>query len=103
MDRFDADNSYWAFDFVGKEIFKRAVRGMGAAAQQVLARSGLSTEEIDVVIPHQANIRIIQTLCDLAGIAQDKAFVNIHRYGNTSAATVPIALCEALEQGKIKP
>ncbi|MDF4535009.1 ketoacyl-ACP synthase III [Vibrio parahaemolyticus] len=103
MDRFDADNGYWAFDFVGKEIFKRAVRGMGAAAQQVLARSGLSTEEIDMVIPHQANIRIIQTLCDLAGIAQDKAFVNIHRYGNTSAATVPIALCEALEQGKVKP
>lgn len=54
------------------------------------------------MIPHQANIRIIQTLCDLAGISQEKAFVNIHNYGNTSAATVPIALCEALEQGKVK-
>ncbi|WP_272482004.1 3-oxoacyl-[acyl-carrier-protein] synthase III C-terminal domain-containing protein, partial [Vibrio anguillarum] len=50
-----------------------------------------------------ANIRIIQTLCDLSGISQDKAFVNIQHYGNTSAATVPIALCEAVEQGKIKP
>lgn len=103
MDRFVADNGYWDFDFVGKEIFKRAVRGMGAAAQTVLARSGLSTEQVDVVIPHQANIRIIQTLCDLSGISQDKAFVNIQHYGNTSAATVPIALCEAVEQGKIKP
>lgn len=103
MDRFAADNGYWDFNFVGKEIFKRAVKGMGAAAQSVLARSGLSTDDIDVVIPHQANIRIIQTLCDLSGISQDKAFVNIHNYGNTSAATVPIALCESLEQGFVKP
>jgi len=103
MDRFAADNGYWDFNFVGKEIFKRAVRGMGAAAQSVLSRSELSTDDIDVVIPHQANIRIIQTLCDLSGISQDKAFVNIQKYGNTSAATVPIALCESLEQGFVKP
>ncbi|WP_162048277.1 ketoacyl-ACP synthase III [Vibrio taketomensis] len=103
MDRFAADNGYWEFEFVGKEIFKRAVKGMGAAANNVLKRSQLSTEQIDVMIPHQANIRIIQTLCDLAGIEQDKAFVNIQNYGNTSAATVPIALCEALEQGRVKP
>ncbi|NVD08041.1 ketoacyl-ACP synthase III [Vibrio sp. JPW-9-11-11] len=103
MNRFAADNGYWDFNFVGKEIFKRAVKGMGAAAQSVLTRSQLSTEDVDVVIPHQANIRIIQTLCDLSGISQDKAFVNIHNYGNTSAATVPIALCEALEQGFVKP
>lgn len=103
MDRFAADNGLWDFNFVGKEIFKRAVKGMGAAAQSVLARSELSTDDIDVVIPHQANIRIIQTLCDLSGISQDKAFVNIQNYGNTSAATVPIALCESLEQGFVKP
>ncbi|OLQ88599.1 3-oxoacyl-ACP synthase [Vibrio panuliri] len=103
MERFAADNGYWEFNFVGKEIFKRAVKGMGAAAHKVLARSGLSTEQVDVVIPHQANIRIIQTLCDMAGISQEKAFVNIQNYGNTSAATVPIALCEALEQGKVQP
>jgi 3-oxoacyl-[acyl-carrier-protein] synthase-3 len=103
MDRFAADNGHWDFNFVGKEIFKRAVKGMGAAAQSVLARSELSTDDVDVVIPHQANIRIIQTLCDLSGISQDKAFVNIQNYGNTSAATVPIALCEALEQGQVKP
>ncbi len=103
MDRFAADNGHWDFNFIGKDIFKRAVRGMGAASQQVLQRSGLSNEDVDVVIPHQANIRIIQTLCDVSGISQDKAFVNIQNYGNTSAATVPIALCEALEQGKVNP
>ncbi len=103
MERFAADNGYFEFDFIGKEIFKRAVKGMGAAANTVLSRSNLTKDDIDVVIPHQANIRIIQTLCDLSGIDQEKAFVNIQNYGNTSAATVPIALCEALEQGKIKP
>ncbi len=103
MDRFAADNGYFDFNFEGREIFKRAVKGMGAAAQSVLVGSQLRTEDIDVVIPHQANIRIIQTLCDLAGIPQEKAFVNIENYGNTSAATVPIAICEAVEQGKVKP
>lgn len=103
MDRFAADNGYWSFDFVGKEIFKRAVRGMGAAAQTVLNRSNLSTDDIDLVVPHQANVRIIQTLCDHAEIDQKKAFINIHKYGNTSAATVPIALCEAIEEGRVKP
>ncbi|MCL9779961.1 ketoacyl-ACP synthase III [Vibrio sp. S4M6] len=103
MDRFAADNGFWDFNFVGKEIFKRAVKGMGTAAETVLSQAGLSQEDIDIVIPHQANIRIIQTLCDMSGIDREKAFVNIQRYGNTSAATVPIALCEALELGKVEP
>jgi 3-oxoacyl-[acyl-carrier-protein] synthase-3 len=103
MDRFAADNGYFDFNFVGRDIFKRAVKGMGGAAQTVLNRAGLDTKDIDLLIPHQANIRIIQTLADLAGIGQEKAFVNIQNYGNTSAATVPIAMCEALEQGRVKP
>jgi 3-oxoacyl-[acyl-carrier-protein] synthase-3 len=103
MERFAADNGYFEFDFVGREIFKRAVKGMGSAAQNVLMQAQLPTDSIDLVIPHQANIRIIQTLCDLSGIPQEKAFVNIANYGNTSAATVPIALCEAVEQGRVKP
>ncbi|MGO2282525.1 ketoacyl-ACP synthase III [Vibrio casei] len=103
MDRFAEDSGNWNFDFVGKDIFKRAVKGMNAATQSVLERSGLKKDEVDCVIPHQANIRIIQTLCDFAGIPQEKAFVNIQKYGNTSAATVPIALCEAVEQGFVKP
>ena len=103
MDRFAADNGHWDFNFVGKEIFKRAVKGMGAAATTVLTEAGLSKDDIDIVVPHQANIRIIHTLCDMSGIEREKAFVNIHKYGNTSAATVPIALCEALEQGAVEP
>ena len=103
MDRFAQDSGNWNFDFVGKDIFKRAVKGMSAATQYVFERSGLKKDEVDCVIPHQANIRIIQTLCDFAGISQEKAFVNIQKYGNTSAATVPIALCEAVEQGFVKP
>ncbi|GAD79851.1 ketoacyl-ACP synthase III [Vibrio ezurae] len=103
MQRFAEDNGYFTFNFVGREIFKRAVKGMGSAAQHVLTQAQLSTSAIDLVIPHQANVRIIQTLCDMAGIEQEKAFINIQNYGNTSAATVPIAICEAAEQGVIKP
>lgn len=101
MKRFSPDNGYFEFHFLGKDIFKRAVRGMGSAVKTVMERSQLTT--VDVVIPHQANIRIIQTLCDLSGIEHDKAFINIANYGNTSAATIPIAICEALEQGVVKP
>ncbi|QIR06159.1 ketoacyl-ACP synthase III [Salinivibrio costicola] len=103
MDRFDPQNGHFAFDFIGRDIFKRAVKGMGAAANQVLSRNQLGAEQIDVVVPHQANKRIIEALCDHAGISLDKAFVNIQHYGNTSAATIPIALCEAVEQGVVKP
>ncbi|MGF1690012.1 ketoacyl-ACP synthase III [Photobacterium kagoshimensis] len=103
MDRFNPDAGHFTFDFIGRDIFRRAVRGMGAAANMVLERAALSSEEIDVVIPHQANKRIIEALCEHAKIPLDKAFINIHKYGNTSAATVPIALCEAVEEGRITP
>lgn len=103
MERFSPTNGYWGFHFVGPEIFKRAVKGMGKAVGKVLSDAHLSTQDIDLVIPHQANVRIINTLCDLSGIPQDKAFINIEHYGNTSAGTIPIALCEALEQGRIQP
>ncbi len=102
MDRFAADNGHFKFHFAGRDIFKRAVKGMGGAVQTVLQRSAMNTQDIDILIPHQANLRIIQTLADLAGIEQERAFVNIHNYGNTSGATVPIAICEALEQGRVK-
>ncbi|WP_087016010.1 ketoacyl-ACP synthase III [Thaumasiovibrio subtropicus] len=103
MDRFDPLGGYFEFNFIGREIFKRAVKGMTSAAHNVLTQAQLSSENIDVVIPHQANLRIIEALCDYAKIPVEKAFVNISRYGNTSAATVPIALCEAVEQGHIQP
>lgn len=103
MSRFDQDNGYFEFNFVGREIFKRAVKGMGSASHQVLARNNTGPSDIDLVIPHQANKRIIEALCDHSGIPLEKAFINIHKYGNTSAATIPIALCEAVEEGHIKP
>ncbi|OAN18073.1 3-oxoacyl-ACP synthase [Photobacterium jeanii] len=103
MDRFNPNAGHFTFNFIGRDIFRRAVRGMGAAANLVLQRAELESDDIDVVIPHQANKRIIEALCEHAKIPLDKAFINIHKYGNTSAATVPIALCEAVEQGIVKP
>ncbi len=103
MQRFDPMAGYFDFNFVGRDIFRRAVKGMSLAAHHVLESAQIQSEQIDAVIPHQANLRIIEALCDYAKIPVEKAFVNITHYGNTSAATVPIALCEAVEQGFIKP
>jgi 3-oxoacyl-[acyl-carrier-protein] synthase III len=87
----------------GREIFKHAVRSMAAIAQQLLARHGLKSTEIDLVIPHQANLRIIESLAKKLDIPMEKVFVNIEKYGNTSAASIPIALAEAKQQALIPP
>jgi 3-oxoacyl-[acyl-carrier-protein] synthase-3 len=91
----------WQFE--GQEIFKKAVTGMGGACEDVLQRAGKTPDEVDLVIPHQANLRIIEYVAKRANVPMDRVFVNVQRYGNMSAATVPVALCEALEQGRIKP
>ena len=91
----------WIFD--GQEIFKRAVVGMSGACADVLAGQGLTAADIDLVVPHQANLRIIEAVAKRAGLPIDKVFVNVHRYGNMSAATVPVALVEALEAGRVRP
>ncbi|MHA6965021.1 beta-ketoacyl-ACP synthase 3 [Zobellella denitrificans] len=101
--RFAHVDGLFEVNFEGKEIFKRAVKGMGDAAAMVLEQAGVTGQDIDLLLPHQANIRIIETLAKKMELPEDKVMVNIGRYGNTSAATVPIALCEALEQGRIKP
>jgi 3-oxoacyl-[acyl-carrier-protein] synthase-3 len=93
--------THWQFE--GQEIFKRAVSGMGAACKKVLEKAGLTKEEIDVVVPHQANLRIIDALIRRVGVDRKKVYVNIHRYGNMSAATAPIALVEAIEEDWIHP
>ncbi|MBM4232145.1 MAG: beta-ketoacyl-ACP synthase 3, partial [Gammaproteobacteria bacterium] len=90
----------WQFE--GQEIFKKAVMGMGLASEDVLQRAGLSPTDIDLVVPHQANLRIIEAVAKRAGVAMDRVYVNVDRYGNMSAATVPVALCEALEDQRIK-
>ena len=102
-ERFGQVDGFYDVNFEGPEIFKRAVRGMGGAITDVLAKLSLEAEQIDLLIPHQANIRIIETLTKRLKASPDKVMVNIEKYGNTSAATVPIALCEALEQGRLKP
>jgi 3-oxoacyl-[acyl-carrier-protein] synthase-3 len=86
----------------GSEVFKAAVRSMAEAADQALMRAGLTGDDIDLLVPHQANIRIIEATAKYAKIPMDKVFVNVERYGNMSSATVPIALDEAIEQGRIQ-
>ncbi len=87
----------------GREIFKHAVRSMAAVARQLLEKNGLKPSDIDLVVPHQANIRIIESLAGRLDIPMDKVFVNIEKYGNTSAASIPIALTEAREKALIPP
>lgn len=91
----------WQFD--GQDIFKRAVKGMTDACVSVLEKTAMSIDDVDIVVPHQANLRIIEAIAKRAGIPQEKVYINIHRYGNMSAATAPIALIEALEEGRVKP
>jgi 3-oxoacyl-[acyl-carrier-protein] synthase III len=86
----------------GREVFKAAVRSMAEAADQALMRAGLTGADIDLLIPHQANMRIIEATARYAGIPMEKVFVNVDRYGNMSSATIPVALDEAVEQGRLK-
>ena len=86
----------------GREVFKFATRVLGKALRQAIQQAGLETEDIDLFIPHQANIRIIETAARFANLPPEKVFVNIHKYGNTSAASIPIALCEAFEEERAK-
>ena len=85
----------------GKEVFRRAVRIMVDSAQKSMAAAGVTTEEISIVVPHQANIRIISAACDRLGISMDKASISIHETGNTSSASIPLALFG--DFGQVKP
>jgi 3-oxoacyl-[acyl-carrier-protein] synthase-3 len=91
----------WNFD--GQEIFRRAVVGMATAGEEALAKRGLTPADVDLVVPHQANRRIIDAVGKRLGVPAEKVFVNVHRYANMSAATVPVALVEALEEGRVRP
>ena len=87
----------------GREVFRFATRIMGQAAREALTAAGLKVDDIDLFIPHQANMRIIQSAAKHLGLPMDKVFVNVDRYGNTSCASIPIAFCEAIEEERIKP
>ncbi len=113
-----ADGSYGEFLFVpsvgsnedfpffvkmkGNEVFKVAVRTMVESAKRALEKASLKAEDLSLLIPHQANLRIISAVAQRLNIPQEKVFVNLDKYGNTSAASIPIALDEALRQGKLK-
>ena len=90
------------FKMQGNEVFKHAVRIMTASTITALKKANLSNEDVDWLIPHQANSRIIQSVAKRLCIPMEKVIVNLDKYGNTTAATIPIALDEAVKQGKIK-
>ncbi|MEE9122295.1 MAG: beta-ketoacyl-ACP synthase III [Syntrophobacteria bacterium] len=87
----------------GNEVFKHAVRSMADAAQEALTANELGPDDIDLFIPHQANIRIMKKVAERLKIPLDRVYVNIERYGNTSSATIPVALDEANRSGRLKP
>jgi 3-oxoacyl-[acyl-carrier-protein] synthase-3 len=87
----------------GKEVFKQAVRVMDDAAREILEQHQLHADQISLVIPHQANLRIIEAISEYLELPLERFFVNVDRYGNTSAASIPIALDEARRSGRIKP
>ena len=96
------DHSYY-IKMAGREVFKAAVLSMADACDHALERAGMAAGDIDLLIPHQANIRIIEATAKHAGVPMDKVYVNVDRFGNTSAASIAIALDEAVKTGRLKP
>jgi 3-oxoacyl-[acyl-carrier-protein] synthase-3 len=91
-----------AITMKGPELFKIAVKSMEDVTRKVAERAGVGLEEISLIVPHQANLRIINAVAQRLGLGPDKVFTNVDRYGNTSAASVPIALDEAIEAGRVR-
>jgi len=96
----DDKNHY--IKMAGREVFKSAVLTMAEACDEALKRAGVTADQIDLLVPHQANIRIIQATADHSGIPMDKVMVNVDKYGNTSSASIPLALADAVAQGRVK-
>jgi len=90
------------FKMNGRETFKHATRNMAAIAKQVLEDSGLGLEDVDLLVPHQANLRIITYIAEQLGVPMEKVYTNVQRYGNTSSASIPLALTEARQNGRLK-
>ncbi len=87
----------------GREVFRQAVHRMSAASLQVLSMAGVSMDDVALVVPHQANLRILNAVAARLGLSDDRVFINVQKYGNTGSASVPVALWEAREEGRIKP
>ncbi len=82
----------------GREVYKLAVRSMSQSCQDILEKNNTALEDLSYVVPHQANMRIIEAVCDRLEVAEEKRFINVHKYGNTSASSIPIALVELMEE-----
>jgi 3-oxoacyl-[acyl-carrier-protein] synthase III len=91
------------WDFDGQEIFRKAVQGMSDASLDVMRRCKVTMDDIALVVPHQANLRIIEAVAKRAGAGPDKLFLTVQKYGNMSSATAPVALVEAVEEGRVPP
>ena len=96
------DDRSYLMRMEGREIFKSAVRSMAEGCDLALQHAGLTAEDVDILVPHQANIRIIQATAKYAGIPMEKVFVNVDRYGNMSSASIPVALDEAQDAGLLE-
>lgn len=87
----------------GREVYRFATRVMAAAVREVTQRAGVALEDVRLIVPHQANRRIIDLSAKTLGLPEDRFIINVDRYGNTSAASIPIAVCEAAAQGRLRP
>ena len=97
------DPSQHRLHFEGQAVYKIAVKGMAESVTRALERASLDADDIDLVVPHQANLRIIRAATSRLGVPESKVMVNIAHHGNTSAASIPMALCDALDEGRISP
>ena len=95
-------NNLHYISMAGGEVFKFAVRVMNSATEAVLEKSGVAKDDIDLLVPHQANKRIIDSAVQRFGLSEDKVAINLHRYGNMSSASIPVALDEAIQEGRLK-
>jgi 3-oxoacyl-[acyl-carrier-protein] synthase-3 len=86
----------------GAEVYRFAVTAMGDACCRALDQAGMDPSDVDLFVPHQANLRIIQSAADRLGLPDEKVFINVQKYGNTSGGSIPIALCEAEREGRLK-
>ena len=87
----------------GREVFRQAVHRMSAASLEVVAKAGVSLDDVALVVPHQANLRILNAVAARLGLSEERVFINVQEYGNTGSASVPVALWEARDVGRIKP
>jgi 3-oxoacyl-[acyl-carrier-protein] synthase-3 len=91
------------WDFDGQEIFRKAVQGMSEASLDVMRRAGVTMDDIALMVPHQANLRIIDAVAKRAGVGPEKVYLTVQKYANMSSATAPVALVEAVEEGRVPP